>query len=268
VKAARALIRAAALAATLAATVATVHRLGRTYGSTPAERAADLPGDELVADAQFECQHAITIDAPAEVIWPWLVQMGWHRGGWYTARWVDLLLFPANRASADEIIPELQHLGVGDFIPDGAPETACGFVVQDLEPARHLVLRSNSHLPLSWRTRRHARLDWTWAFVLVPLDGGGRTRFTFRWRARTSPWWVRAFCWVAIVPADLVMSRDMLRGVKKRAERPRSLHPATPGDHRGGLGGSVDWWCGADPVAVVPARHSAVSGGPAAVAHL
>jgi hypothetical protein len=214
VKAARALIPAAVLVGTYAA----VHRLGRTYGSTAAERATDLPGDELVADAQFECQHAITIDAPAELIWPWLVQMGWHRGGWYTARWVDRLLFPANRASADEIISEFQNLRVGDFIPDGAPETECGFVVEVLEPARHLVLRSNSHLPLSWRTRRHARLGWTWVFVLVPLDGGRRTRFTFRWRARTSPSWVRTLCWVAIVPADLVMSRDMLRGIKRRGE--------------------------------------------------
>ena len=214
----RAPIPAAMVGATLAVAIAAVQRLGRTYGSTAAERATDLPGDDLVADAQFECQHATTIYAPAEFIWPWLVQMGWHRGGWYTARWVDRLLFPANRASVNEIVPEFQQLAVGDFIPDGAPETHCGFVVQELEPTSHLVLRSNSHLPLSWRTKRHARLDWTWVFVLVPLDGGRRTRFTFRWRARTSPWWVRTLCWVAIVPADLVMSRDMLRGVMRRAE--------------------------------------------------
>lgn len=87
-KALRAPIPAAMLVATLAGAFAAVHRLGRTYGSTAAERATDLPGDDLVAGAQFECQHAITVDAPAELIWPWLVQMGWHRGGWYTALWL------------------------------------------------------------------------------------------------------------------------------------------------------------------------------------
>ena len=74
-------------------------------GRPPAERAAALPGDELVVDPQIVCTHAVTIAAGADRIWPWLVQMGWHRGGWYTARWVDRLLFPANRASADRILP-------------------------------------------------------------------------------------------------------------------------------------------------------------------
>ena len=63
-------------------------------------------------------------------MWPWLVQMGWGRAGWYTARWVDRLLFPANGPSATQIIPELQSLDVGDFIPDGAPETKTGLIVK------------------------------------------------------------------------------------------------------------------------------------------
>ena len=81
------------------------------------------------------------------VVWPWLVQMGWGRGGWYTARWVDRLLFPANGPSADRIVPELQHLRMGDFIPDGPPDTECGLVVEVLEPNEALVLHSTSHLP-------------------------------------------------------------------------------------------------------------------------
>jgi hypothetical protein len=78
---------------------AAVHRLGRTYGSTARERQASMPGDDLVSKPQFVATHGITIDAAPESVWPWLVQMGWHRGGWYTARWVDKLLFPANRAA-------------------------------------------------------------------------------------------------------------------------------------------------------------------------
>lgn len=197
---------------------AVIHRLGRTYGSTALERAAALPGDDLVRNPQVVADHAITIDATPTAVWPWLVQVGWHRGGWYTARWVDALLFPANRASAEVVIPELQGLAVGDVIPDGPPESGCEFVVADLEPDVRLVLHSTSHLPLTWRTRLGASVDWSWVFVLSPLEDGTRTRFHFRWRARTAPWWVRALSWTFVVPADLVMSHDMLRGIKRRAE--------------------------------------------------
>jgi hypothetical protein len=196
-------------------------RLGRTYGSTSQERALQLPGDAIVEDPEVVTDHAITIDAPPAAVWPWLVQMGWGRGGWYTARWVDRLLFPANAASADRIIPELQDIDVGAFIPDGPPHTECGLIVEQIERERALVLHSNSHLPKSWRD--HATLDWSWAFVLTPLDDGRRTRFHFRSRWTTSPWWLTVGGRLGIVPADFIMSRDMLRGVKRRAERTSSV---------------------------------------------
>jgi hypothetical protein len=212
VRGAGALLVASALAE------AVLVRLGRTYGSTPQERAAELPGDDIVPHPDVVTDHAVTIDVPAEWVWPWLVQMGWHRGGWYTARWVDRLLFPANWPSATRIVPELQDLHVGDFVPDGAPETGCGFVVEQLEPHRALVLYSTSHLPARWRERHHAALDWSWVFVLRPLDGGRRTRFAFRSRWSTAPWWFTLGGRLLIVPADFLMSRDMLSGVKQRAE--------------------------------------------------
>lgn len=189
---------------------------GRTYGSTARERDLVLPGDRIVGRPQVVTDHAVTVDAPPSAVWPWLLQMGWGRGGWYTARWVDRLLFPANGPSADDIIPDLQGLSIGDFIPDGPPETECGMIVEQLEPERALVLHSNSHLPLSWRER--AELDWSWAFVLHPLDDGRRTRFHFRSRWTTAPWWFTLGGWLVVVPADFVMSRAMLRGVKERAE--------------------------------------------------
>jgi hypothetical protein len=204
---------------TLLIAYATVHRLGRTYGSTSRERQAFMPGDGIVPEPKSVVSHGITIDAPPERVWPWLVQMGWHRGGWYTARWVDKLLFPANRASADHIVEEFQDLQVGEFIPDGPPETECGFVVEQLEPPRLLVLHSTTHLPLEWRREGRASVDWTWVFNVVPLESGGRARLIFRWRAATRPWWLTLGTWSVILPADLLMSRDMLRGVKRRAEQ-------------------------------------------------
>jgi len=199
-----------------ALTEAVLIRLGQTYGSTSEERALRLPGDDIVPRPQVVTNHAITIDAPPDDVWPWLVQMGWHRAGWYTARWVDRLLFPLNWPSANCIVPELQGIRVGDFIPDGAPETKCGLFVEQLEAGRAMALHSTSHLPPSWRDK--ASLDWSWAFVLLPADAGQRTRFLFRSRWVTTPWWFTLGGWLLIVPADFLMSHDMLYGVKQRAE--------------------------------------------------
>ena len=221
---------AAAALTTSALTEAALIRLGQTYGSVPAEQAMmPLLGDDIVPDPQVVTNHAIDIDAPPDCVWPWLVQMGWHRGGCYTARWVDQLLFPLNWPSVNRIIPELQDIDVGDFIPDGAPETECGFIVEQLERSRAMALHSTSHLPASWRDK--ASLDWSWAFVLIPADGGQRTRFLFRSRWVTSPWWLTLGGWLGIVPADLLMSHDMLHGVKERAEalaRQRFSSQGTP----------------------------------------
>ena len=216
------------IAVAIAACYLAVHRLGRTYGSTAAERGVALPGDDVVARPQVVATHAATLPATPERIWPWLVQVGWHRGGWYTPRWVDVLLFPDNWPSATEIIAAHQHLEVGDFVPDGAPETECGFVVREIEPGKHMVLESTTHLPLSWRRRGIARLHWTWTFQLHPVGGERATRLVFRWRARTEPWWLTAGTHLLIVPADLVMSRGMLRGLRRRVDHRQTA--VTAGD--------------------------------------
>jgi hypothetical protein len=225
-----ALVRVAPYAAIATAAEASLVHLGRTYGSTGAERALRIPGDDIVPNPVVVTNHAITIDAPPECVWPWLVQMGWGRGAWYTARWVDRLLFPANGPSATEVIADLQDLKVGDFVPDGAPETKTGFIVEELIPNRALVLHSTSHLPASWREENRARLDWSWVFHLTPIDDGRHTRYLFRSRWTTSPWWLTAGGWLGIVPADFIMSRDHLHGVKQRAERLRGRPQRLPLD--------------------------------------
>ena len=74
-----------------------------------------------------------------------------------------------------------------------------------------------------------ATVDWSWAFVLTPIDRGRRSRFLFRSRWVTAPWWLTLGGWLFIVPADFVMSRDMLRGVKQRAESLTSADRSLPG---------------------------------------
>jgi hypothetical protein len=224
-------MRRTGVAEVLGATAALVwgwmYGQGLAWGSTADERGRSRPGDDLVPDARLVTNHATTIRAPAEDVWPWLVQMGWHRGGWYTYRWVDRLLFPANWASADTIRPEWQGLAAGDHIPDGAPETGCFFVVELLERYEALVLRSWTHLPAQMRRSTRYRLDWTWGFYLEPVDET-HTRLLFRTRASPRPAWLRLVYRVALVPADFVMGRSMCLGVKRRAEAVASSRQGQP----------------------------------------
>jgi hypothetical protein len=209
----------AAAAGAVATAYGAVQALGRTAGSTRAERRASRPGDDVVVSPQLVTDHALTVHAPAETIWPWLTQMGWHRGGWYTPRWVDRLLFPENRPSLERLDPEfVRDLAVGDTIPDGPPGTA-EYTVAYVDPPRALVLRSTSHVPPGWGERWDARILWTWS---IHLDArtDGTTRVHLRVRGRMSPWWFAALYVAMLPPADLVMARGMLRGLKRRAETP------------------------------------------------
>ncbi len=191
--------------------------LGRRAGSTAEERRMRMPGDELVAKPHILTNHAITIEAQPADVWPWLTQMGWHLGGWYTPEWVDRLLFPQNWPSLDHLDPALlRNLGVGDTIPDGPPDTA-EYVVVEVDAPHTLVLRSTTHLPPTWREKFGAEIDWTWSFRLTGLPGS-RTRLQLRVRGRTAPGWLTATYLATIIPADFVMTGGMLRGIKRRAE--------------------------------------------------
>ena len=96
----------------------------REWGSTSEERKRPLPGDEVPADVLAHYTKALTIDAPAETVWPWLVQIGDRRAGFYSYDWVERLLFPGTvhrvegERSATQIHPELQDLHLGDAIND------------------------------------------------------------------------------------------------------------------------------------------------------
>lgn len=176
-----------------------------------------MPGDELVLVPQMVTNHAVTIGARPEQIWPWLTQMGWRLGGYYTPQWVDRLMFPNNWPSLDHLDPNLvRDLRVGDAIPDGPPGTA-QYVVHEVDAPRLLVLTSTSHIPPGWDDKYDARINWTWSFTLTAV-GAGSTRMHSRVRGRMSPRWFAAFYVGTIVPADFVMATGMLRGLKKRAE--------------------------------------------------
>ena len=208
-----------------AAACATLQVLGRRAGSSARERAADLPGDELVRRPQMVMDHGTTIRARPEDVWPWLTQMGWHLGGYYTPHWVDRLLFPDNWASLDHLDPLLvRDLRVGDVIPDGAPGTAF-FRVAHVDRPHLLVLRSQTHLPPGWAEKHGARITWTWTVHLTEVPGTG-TRVHLRVRGRMRPWWLAALYVLTIVPADFVMSTGMLAGLRRRAESGAAPRPS------------------------------------------
>jgi hypothetical protein len=212
-------------AASLAGAAAIVHRLGTRAGATHEEVRRVLPGDEIVSRPIGQTTHAITIDAPPARVWPWLVQLGYQRAGWYTPQWVDHVFFNMENPGAERILPEFQHLSVGDAVPDGPPGTAWFDVVR-LVPERRMVLHSTTHL---FRTTRRLGVmtwvDWTWAFVLEE-PAPDTTRLIVRARAAAGPRPSADLMWHAlIVSSDLLMASTMLRGIKRRAEALRADDP-------------------------------------------
>ncbi len=166
-----------------------------------AERGWHVEGDELLPDARAQLTHAATIDAPPKDVWPWLVQMGCQRAGWYSWDRLD----NGGVQSADHIIPELQHLAVGDVLP-ARPEGREGFQVVRLVPERALVLNGTS-----------PRWAGTWAFELDPL-ANDQTRLVTRYRAAfpPSPWMSAALPVLSAVHA--FMEKKQLRTIKHHAE--------------------------------------------------
>jgi hypothetical protein len=196
---------------------AMLYHLGRTSGSTAAERARGLPGDQLIGQPSLVTNHAADLPAPPELVWPWLTQVGWHRAGWYTPRWVDRLLFPDNWPSAECLVPSLvRDLHPGDTIPDGPPGTA-EFIVEHAQAPHLLVLRSHSHLPPGWRQRFGATLNWVWTFALEAEKEG--TRMLIRNRGCVRPLWIDYAYRALITPADHIMATGMLRGLARRVAR-------------------------------------------------
>ncbi|HSJ64541.1 MAG TPA: hypothetical protein VK922_11670 [Gemmatimonadaceae bacterium] len=180
-------------------------RAKRAIVATRQERREPLPGDDIVPLPRSSYTLAVTIGAARSEIWPWLVQMGQGRGGFYTHVWVERLL-GAEIENADEILPDLQRLAIGDVVrltPDpyrGHPGQY--MTVAHLKPRRSLVFSQT--LPNGARA--------TWAFVLRTA-GVATTRLLLRRRSERPTWFDRV-----LHPGYLMMDAGVLRGLRKRAE--------------------------------------------------
>jgi len=194
------------------------------WGATCDEVVRPLPGDDLVANPLYVTTRAITVSAPAAAVWPWLVQLGQNRGGFYT---YDVLenLIGLDIHSAGAIRPEWQDLHIGE---DYVALDADGYMkmtIAVLEPERAFVVRSGvpGEPPQAAGRFFKGELAWSWGFYLEPLDEGA-TRLIIRSRAA----WADALAPrlakpVVLEPVHFLMEERMLRGIRERAERAACL---------------------------------------------
>jgi hypothetical protein len=177
------------------------------WGSSNAELRAAMPGDDIVPNPHYTVQHAISIRAEPSDVWPWLVQLGQDRGGFYSYAWLERAV--GDRiTNADRIHPEWQTLEEGDLVRATQPDYLGGIFGPDLgwrivklEPGRVLTLGG-------------------WGSFILQPGAAGDTRLIVRSRGAGKPNVALApFGMLVFEPAHFIMERAMLRGIKRRVER-------------------------------------------------
>ena len=231
----RLVFSAAAVAAGVVAYREIVRPWWRSWGVDERDAIRALPGDGLVPDAPVMDTRSIEIAASPSDVWPWLLQMGYGRAGWYSYDSVDMV-----GASSRRIVPEWQRLAVGDVVPT---HPGGGFVVRDLQSERALVLYSDTGIVTSQAAAARAaaaeaatanvqaagaflgatqptEFAASWAFVLEPI-AGGHTRLVERFRVKfgetDKPWTAATLPVVGF--GVFLMTRQQMLGIRERAER-------------------------------------------------
>jgi hypothetical protein len=170
------------------------------WGATDEELERPMPGDEIVTDPTFNATRALTIEARPEEIWPWIVQIGMNRAGWYSYDLLDNL----GRPSARRILPQFQDPKIGDVIPM-SPDGKQGPYVKDFEQDR-------------WMLWWDGKGGMSWAWGLYPVDEA-RTRLITRVRMRYDLRTPSILFHMLVEFTDIIMMRKSMLGIKERAER-------------------------------------------------
>lgn len=164
---------------------------------------AGLPGDAIVVDPVWTMSLQTGVHAPASAIWPWLVQIGYQRGGLYSYDWLDRVCGVLDAPSSREILPEFQDLRAGDVIPLGAGPD---WPVAQVDPERALVLEPDA-----------GDVKISWAFLLTS-GSADVTTLTSSVRATYPQTFTNRVMFAMMRPAAFLMTRKMLLGIKQRAE--------------------------------------------------
>lgn len=174
----------------------------RFWGSQPGDATRVLTGDEFVPAPAYRSTRAVTVHAPPRTIWPWLLQIGQDRGGYYSYDWLENLA-GLDIHSANHIVPEWQALAVGDLVR-AAPGDA-GFRVAQIDPERALVYGEPQ--------------AYSWVLALEPQTEQ-TTRLIARFQAAGKPAALMGLLYTGVLELPhFIMERKMLLGIKARAER-------------------------------------------------
>ena len=191
------------------------------WGATDEEVYGSWPGDEMSPEPLSEATRAITIHAPVEAVWPWIVQIGQDRGGFYSYTWLENLV-GAHMHNADKIIPGLTR-EVGDTVWMAPPQKydgkACSRLAR-VDPSRTLVMVTPEDYDVVRKTG--VAPHGTWAILLQPLDDK-TTRLIVRSRSGPRE---GAFRFLFFDPAHFIMERKMMLGIRDRAEAEAARRPA------------------------------------------
>jgi hypothetical protein len=209
------------------------------WGATDEEVAGSYPGAELVPEGRRSSTMAVTIEASPEEVWPWVVQMGWDRGGWYSWDRLD----NAGRPSAREVHPEWQDVAIGDqlkFWTMGRVVDA--YRVGVLEPNQFLGLYGYTDLRGRWLDPNEPRpasyMEAIWGFLLNELPGG-RTRLVVSGYQTFRPRWIERFAsdWL-LLPVSWIMQARTLVVLRRNIERATNRQSHVVTTSQNGLGQS------------------------------
>jgi hypothetical protein len=198
-----------------------LHPWYTNWGATAAEQEQALPGDEFIPDARTQVTRAVAIDAPPEVIWPWLMQMGVDRAGLYTYTWFENGVLRLDVTNADKIVPRWQDLKIGDIVaytPEDYPTGRTGPLVIAMEPKHALIMcggDSAENCPRTWQ-------------IVLEEQADGSTRLLARWRSSVESARVGVFGEMPLEIGYFVMERKMHLGIKERAEKNNDSVSITP----------------------------------------
>lgn len=185
------------------------------WGATRAERSATMPGDDLVPAPRLGYTRALTITAPPAGVWQWLVQIGQGRGGLYSFDALENLA-RCDIHSADSVLPQFQELRPGDLVRLGPEGYPCFRVARAAAPTELVLVAADPRPPHEAATAASPAGAATWQWLLRGADGDRRTRLAVRQRL-TYPRRMSVL-WHLVEPVAFVMERQMLLGIKRRAE--------------------------------------------------
>jgi hypothetical protein len=206
----------AAMAVTLGMYLLLVRPWFLHWGASDSEIRQTWPGDELSPSPAYVATRAVTIKAPVELVWRWVIQVGQDRAGFYSYTWLENL-FRADMRNADRIVEDWQIRNVGDTVWLARKDRYHGVARQTvalMTANRAMVLVSPSDYE-SIATGGSGR--GSWAFILVPLDLR-TTRFVMRSRSGPGASWQTAYAYLLFDPAHFIMERKMMLGIKHRSE--------------------------------------------------